>query len=497
MMRKALTRRGRRCAAIVAALVALVIPRAAGGQALSVLHIKVVLIDAERRATPVPRHALLISDNPATASPRRVVTALDGGADVRLPPGNYTVESDRAVAFEGRAYEWTQTLDIRAGRDASLELTNSNAQITAVTAETTSLLPSIESDPSALLRQWQDSVVALWTPTAHASGFLVDASGLIVTNQRAIGAATSVEVQVTRELKVAGTVVAKDAARDVAVVRIDPAVMASVKPVPLGCAAAPGPVVTAGQEIFTIGTPLREVKGLTSGTVSRVEPHAIVSDLRLALGDTGGPVFAANGSVIGITAGPDGKDDSRRANAGVVRIEDACAVVAWAATKLTAIAPPKATPLPVEPLLPFPVDALKDAAARRAGNLPAYQTSSSDFDITFITPVLAHGDRMEFGNWSEYVADVPPVLLVRVTPKLVENFWTTVARGAAQTQGVALPPIKHYKPGFSRMRAFCGDTEVTPIHPFTIEKRVSDTRVVDPKVLTQVWQDFAPYRALK
>ena len=70
------------------------------------------------------------------------------------------------------------------------------------------------------------------------------------------------------------------------------------------------------------------------------------------------------------------------------------------------------------------------------------------------------------------------MLLIRVTPKLVEGFWTTVARGAARTQGVALPPIKHFKSGFSRMRAFCGDAEVTPIHPFKLEQRVSETDAI-------------------
>ncbi len=65
---------------------------AASGQELSVLHIKVVVIDAGRKAVPVPRHALLVSDNPATALPRQIVTALDGTANVRLRPGNYTVE---------------------------------------------------------------------------------------------------------------------------------------------------------------------------------------------------------------------------------------------------------------------------------------------------------------------------------------------------------------------------------------------------------------------
>jgi hypothetical protein len=140
---------------------------------------------------------------------------------------------------------------------------------------------------------------------------------------------------------------------------------------------------------------------------------------------------------------------------------------------------------------------------------------------------------MDFGNWSNYVEDFPPVLLVRVTPKMVEGFWTTVARGAARTQGVAIPPLKRFKYSFSRLRAFCGNTEVTPIHPFKLEHRVSetstmyeglyvfdpdalgpecgavkvmlysdkepqkgDTRAVDPAVIQQIWQDFAPYRAL-
>ena len=77
------------------------------------------------------RHALLISDNPATAPPRRIVTALDGTADVRLRPGNYTVESDQPVAFQGKAYQWTQIVDIAAGRDTVLELTADNAEVGA------------------------------------------------------------------------------------------------------------------------------------------------------------------------------------------------------------------------------------------------------------------------------------------------------------------------------------------------------------------------------
>jgi hypothetical protein len=233
-----------------------------------------------------------------------------------------------------------------------------------------------------------------------------------------------------------------------------------------------------------------------------------------------------------------------------------CGVIASADARMKDGKPPDAAHLPVEPVLPFPVNAFKEAAKRRAGSLSPYQMSTTDFDVNFITPVLIYGAQyqseqvsgrergtgklaepalvrplMDFSNWSGYVSDYPPVLLIRVTPKLVESFWTTVARGAARTQGMALPPIKHFKSGFSRMRAFCGDAAVTPIHPFKLEQRVSetdaiyeglyvfdpgalgpqcgtvklvlysekepekaDTRVVDPKVVEQIWQDFAPYR---
>src|SRR5437773_7674914 len=146
---------GARRRAVVLATLFFVIPHTFAGQALSVLQIMVVLGDANQTVTPVPHHALLISDNPATATPRVIVTALDGTADVRLAPGNYTVESDRPVAFEGKAYQWTQMVDIVAGRDAVLDLTADNAEIEPA-ASSTGSAASLEADPSFLLPQSQD-----------------------------------------------------------------------------------------------------------------------------------------------------------------------------------------------------------------------------------------------------------------------------------------------------------------------------------------------------
>ena len=126
----------------------------------------------------------------------------------------------------------------------------------------------------------------------HASGFLVDAKGLVVTNQRGIGAATSAEVQLTRERKVAARVLAADAERDVAVLRIDPTAVAGVRPVPLACPSA-GKPPDEGADIFTIGEPLRGEKDMTSGVVRGVKPKEIATDFVLPSGSAGGPVFSA------------------------------------------------------------------------------------------------------------------------------------------------------------------------------------------------------------
>ncbi len=534
------------------AMLLMALPSAAVVQESGVLHIRIVLKAGGEASTPIRRHALLISDNPASAAPRLVHTSPDGTVDVRLRPGNYTVESDRPVAFEGKAYQWRQDVDVVSGRDAVLELTADNAEVESVSADTAALSP-LEEDASSLATRWQDSVVGVWTPTAHASGFLIDANGLVVTNQYGIGAATSVEVQFSPTLKVSANVVTTDAARDVAVVRIDPATAAAVKPVPLGCSEA-SPPPAEGARIFAIEAPLRLQKGTASGRVRRVAELVIESDIVPSTGGSGGPVFNVQGAAIGITSEGNERPRQSASDPRVVRMSEVCAVVELARTKVTATAPP-GTHLPLEPARPYPAKALESAASSRVGNLNPNQISSANFDIAFLTPVHVYaGQRRsaassqgsgppdatwlqarlvtDFSNWSDYVADVPPVLMIRVTPRLVESFWTKMARGAAYTQGVALPPMKRLKSGFSRMRAFCGDAEITPIHPFVLEQEVSetdtlteglyvfdpgalsptcgnvrlslysqqdpskaDTRVVEAKVVQQIWEDFAPYRA--
>ena len=515
--------------ALLVATVVVVSSSAALVQGLSTLHVTVSLTDPTGKTTPVARHALLISDEPQTTETRRIFTTLAGTADISLRPGRYVVESDRPVEFQGQSYEWSRRLEIVAGRDATLVLTAENASAGPVTASATSATPS---DPSFLASQWQEAVVGLWTPTRHASGFLVDGQGLIVTSQRVVGTAPSVEAQFGPDLRVRAAVLAVDPVRDIAILRVNPSVVTSLRPLPLGCG-QPRPPVANRQELYAIGADITGRRQMMLGDVTGVGPRLVLSDLRLRRGSEGGPVFAAGG-LIGITTLDDREPDSR-SDARVVRIDQACEVMAPAEKKVAEVMPPDATRLAPTPR-PVAVSALTEAVKNRAGNLSPYTMGTADFDLTFITPVHLYGAKdqvrrpvMDFGNWSEYLADYPRGLLVRVTPRMAEGLWAKVARGAAMTQGVSLPAMKRMKAGFLRMRAFCGDTEVAPIHPFVVEHRVSatetideglymfdpaalgtacaavsltlyseedldkgDTRVVDRKVLQQIAQDFAP-----
>jgi S1-C subfamily serine protease len=534
--------------------VALLAAAAAFAQpAQGVLRIKVTLAGEAQAPTPIQRHALLVSDNPPSAEPRRIFTAVDGTVVLTLRPGSYLVESDRPILFGGRAYQWTQIVEIVAGRDISLDLTTENAEI---------VVPDALSPPTgasafredALLSKYQDSVVAVWSPTARASGFVVDSRGLIATDGRAVGTATVVEVQVAPTVKIPGRVLLSERSRDVSIVRIDPSIIAARPALPLVCPPSPTPSLDDGQAIASITVPLAGAKEVVHGEVTALQPRRAQTDVRLPFGGSGGPVFNDAGAVVGVTSiSPE--PDSRSDEAAVVMTVFICEALAASLPMLADMEPPAATRLPVEPTRPYPGGALEAVRKRATANAVVPVMSSSDFDVAFLTPPMIDRARQragwtggqtgrspeaearlgrltEFGPWSDYFTTLPALLIVRATPKMVEGFWKRLGREAARTQGAVLPPFKDFKTSFRNMRATCAGVEVTPIHPFVLEHRVSEKTVIreglyvfDPDafgphcgtvtlslyseaqperpdaltptrtVIDQIWTDFAPYRA--
>jgi len=521
------------------------------------LRITVSVTAADGSTRAVAAHALLISDDPVSTSPHRFVTKSDGTVEAYLKPGKYTVESDNPFIFEGKTYQWIQPVTVAAGGETQLTLTAANATIDvakAGAAAPPSARAAEESIEDTLLADWQTSVVTIWTPRTVGRGFLVDARGVIATNQRVVGTATAVDVQFSPTRKVAGRVLASDPVRNVALVWIDPRAAAPAKPMKLGVAHGDKAAIAERDKVYAIEAPSLEARNIVLGRVNAVTAHAIASDLRLGRESAGVPLLTAAGEVVAITtASDDALADELSPNA--VRIDDLQGMLDVATTKLEA--PPPSTLLPVEPPTTFPADALASAAkSRRNGS--AYLIATNDFDVAVITPPTLYAsmhkddDRhfdyggdptqmspavralADFGAWNAYVSDTPPVVLIRVTPKFAESRWTTLARGAAQTQGVAIPAIKRPKAAFGDLRLACGEADVAPIHPFRIEHRVDDgtsldeglyvfapsaispqcgtvkitvftekapdkgdTRTIDPTIVQQVWDDFATFRSVK
>ena len=480
---------------------ALLVSIALAGQETGVLRVRITLPDADGQAAPVARHALLISDNPATTVPRLVRTAADGSVQVTLVPGSYMVESDRAVVVQGQAYEWFQMVEVVAGQEVTIELTTSNAEVAEPGALSESAAAPPDTDPTVRFAHWQQSVVAVWSATSRATGFIVDSRGLIATHRDAVGSATTASVQVSDTVKVPARVLFADPAHDVAIVWVNPDTTSGRPPVEVDCPPRQTRSLSDDEAFVTISAELGRPIDVMRGRVTGLRPRAIETDLRLSFGGAGGPVFNEAGGAVGLSATRIDPGSGRWLDTEIIGTERICEALSAARAALTGSPPPEATSLPIEPTRTFPVSVLAGSSPSASAGTPPDVVTSEDFEVAFITPAAIHRARQkadwtggpsvraletearlgrltDFGAWSAYFADAPAVLVVRVTPKMVEGFWKRVAREAARTQGADLPPFKRFKTSFVQMTVSCGTATVPPIHPFVLEHQLSETATI-------------------
>jgi hypothetical protein len=183
-------------------------------------------------------------------------------------------------------------------------------------------------------------------------------------------------------------------------------------------------------------------------------------------------VFNKDGALIGVTTDGD-LEHEMRAPAHVIPANYVCEPLAAALKKTESDPPPSATRLPVEPAT---AAAVKPANNRATATIEQPRIEGSDFALAVVRPMPPGEFRVQatkpedFGDWYDYVLEAPPLLYLRAIPKLEESLMMKVGRAAAATQGAVIPPIPHLKASFLKMRAYCGEDEVLPIHAFTIER---------------------------
>ena len=140
------------------------------------------------------------------------------------------------------------------------------------------------------------------------SGFVIDRSGDILTNNHVIEGARSVSVQFADKKTVKAKVVGKDPSTDLALLKVDPDGL-NLAPLPLGSSKD----VHVGDPTIAIGNPFGLDRTLTTGVVSALQrqitaPNGfaikddIQTDAAINPGNSGGPLIDAAGRVIGINS---------------------------------------------------------------------------------------------------------------------------------------------------------------------------------------------------
>ena len=172
-------------------------------------------------------------------------------------------------------------------------------------------------DISAILAKDVPGVVAITTDGGPAlgrggggggaaTGFVIDAGGVIVTNDHVVADARSINVTTSDGKKLSARVLGQDASHDLAVLRVD---ASSLPAVELGNSDQ----VQVGDDVVAIGNALdldgglSATRGIVSGLHRQIPTETggqlqglIQTDAAINPGNSGGPLVDAQGRVIGI-----------------------------------------------------------------------------------------------------------------------------------------------------------------------------------------------------
>jgi hypothetical protein len=319
----------------------------------------------------------------------------------------------------------------------------------------------------------RDGVVTVFGDEGHGSGFLINEQGLILTNQHVIENSTHIRVQFNEKVKVSAKLVAEDEKKDLAILLVNESVINDV-PI-LKIAPQRDELAFAGEKVIAIGSPLNQTRILTSGIVSKVEEGAIISDVNINAGNSGGPLINMDREVIAINTFADVQMRGPGIS-GSIPITIAYDIIGRAGSKCRHMSQPSSELLPVRPKDIYPLWALECAVSdsQRKGKLKkmakiggdkngkSYQISqvsdTDDFVVNIVTPPYIYKQEKlhelevtqkrrkreskggatederydpfdDLKEWYQYGGQYSPTVELYVTPKVGEtagSMWGNV-----------------------------------------------------------------------
>jgi S1-C subfamily serine protease len=248
-----------------------------------------------------------------------------------LPGSSHTPSGSRRAARgtrrRRRAASWAVAVVLvafGAGFLGGWTFDRSRGSTTSVSSRVTTRYPSTtfaggSIDVGSALARVKPSVVSIATTlsvyegpvvgsaTGAATGIIISADGLVLTNAHVVADATSITVTLPGATKASqASLVGSDTTADVAVLRVRG--VSGLAPAPLGDSGS----VRVGDDVIAIGNALALEGGLTvtRGIVSAVNRSIetdsgtldglIQTDSAISSGNSGGPLVNASGQVIGM-----------------------------------------------------------------------------------------------------------------------------------------------------------------------------------------------------
>ncbi len=163
--------------------------------------------------------------------------------------------------------------------------------------ETQAIQSGLDCEPARLVARLRRGTVQVHASGARAgSGVIWGAGGLIVTNAHVARPPARVILPDGRAMR--GRMLAWDRECDLAVITIE---TEDLPPVVVGDSDR----LRVGELVVAVGHPLGRPAAVTAGVIHTIPPRGssrgfIRADLRLAPGNSGGPLADARGSVVGI-----------------------------------------------------------------------------------------------------------------------------------------------------------------------------------------------------
>jgi S1-C subfamily serine protease len=145
----------------------------------------------------------------------------------------------------------------------------------------------------------------LMPQTGQGTGFIIDRSGYILTNNHVVEGGRLIEVTLYNRKKYRAQIVGSDKGHDIAVLKID---APNLTPAVLGDSRG----LQVGQLVYAIGNPFGLSGTMTRGIVSSIRSietpegayidEAIQTDAAINPGNSGGPLLNSRGEVIGVNS---------------------------------------------------------------------------------------------------------------------------------------------------------------------------------------------------